>query len=165
MVATNQIKKLRESNLLLGDQPFSLLFELFKNTRKTPKSSNPVLSAAKPWFSQGFLHIGPIALAVCSAHAGSVHGVVRRLHFASRCPNRVVFRVARVVKTLGVLRVPAWLQNTLAEGVGFEPTVDLLIPRDCNYLHLLIDQLASAWYPFAAILNNLLHRCRVRRPY
>jgi len=23
------------------------------------------------------------------------------LHFASRCPNRVVFRVARVAKTLG----------------------------------------------------------------
>jgi hypothetical protein len=66
MVATNQIKKLRESNLLLGDQPFSLPFELFKNTRKTPKSSNPVLSAAKPWFSQGFSHIRPIALAFCA---------------------------------------------------------------------------------------------------
>ena len=35
MVATNQIKKLRESNLLLGDQPFSLPLELFKNTWKT----------------------------------------------------------------------------------------------------------------------------------
>jgi hypothetical protein len=66
MVATNQIKKLRESNLLLGDQPFSLLFELFKNTRKTPKSSNPVLSAQKPWFSQGFWHFWPIALAFCA---------------------------------------------------------------------------------------------------
>jgi len=66
MVATNQIKKLRESNLLLGDQPFSLPFELFKNTRKTPKSSNPVLSAQKPWFSQGFWHFWPIALAFCA---------------------------------------------------------------------------------------------------
>ena len=66
MVATNQIKKLRESNLLLGDQPFSLLFELFRNTRKTPKSSNPVLSAGKPWFPQGFSHIGLIALAFCA---------------------------------------------------------------------------------------------------
>ena len=54
MVATNQIKKLRESNLLLGDQPFSLPFELFKNTGKTCKSSVPVLSAQKVWFSQGF---------------------------------------------------------------------------------------------------------------
>jgi hypothetical protein len=44
-------------------------------------------------------HSWPIALADCSAHAGSVHGVVRRLHFASRCPNRVVFRVA---KKLGI---------------------------------------------------------------
>jgi hypothetical protein len=26
---------------------------------------------------------------------------VRRLHFASRTPNRVVFRVARVAKTFG----------------------------------------------------------------
>jgi len=53
----------------------------------------------------------------------------------------------------------------LIEGVGFELTVDLLKPRDGDYLHLLIDQLASAWYYFAAILNNLRHRCRVRRPY
>jgi hypothetical protein len=59
-------KKLRESNLLLGDQPFSLPFELFKNTGKTPKSSNPVLSAQKPWFSQGFSHFLPIALAFCA---------------------------------------------------------------------------------------------------
>jgi hypothetical protein len=66
MVATNQIKKLRESNLLLGDQPFSLPLELFKNTGKTPKSSVPVLSAQKPWFSQGFSHVGLIALVFCA---------------------------------------------------------------------------------------------------
>jgi hypothetical protein len=54
MVATNQIKKLRESNLRLGDQPFSLPFELFKNTRKTPKSSVPVLSAGKTLVFPGF---------------------------------------------------------------------------------------------------------------
>ena len=68
-------------------------------------------------------------------------------------------------KRRGDLHVSAWLQNTLAEGGGFELIVDLPIPRDCNYLDPLIDQLASAWYYFAAILNNLLHRCRVRRPY
>ena len=39
-------------------------FELFKNTGKACKSSVPVLSAQKPWFSQGFSHIGPIALAI-----------------------------------------------------------------------------------------------------
>ncbi|MFM8402116.1 MAG: hypothetical protein ACKOAH_30190, partial [Pirellula sp.] len=36
-----------------------------------------------------------------SAHAGSVHGGMRRLYFTSRCPNRVVFRVARVAKHWG----------------------------------------------------------------
>jgi hypothetical protein len=41
-------------------------FELFKNIEKTPKSSVPVLSAGKPWFFQGFSHIGPIALAFCA---------------------------------------------------------------------------------------------------
>jgi hypothetical protein len=70
--------------------------------RDFPGCSNPVLSAAKPWFSQGFSHFWPIALEFCSAHAGSVHGVVRRLYFASRTPNRVVFRVARVAKSLGI---------------------------------------------------------------
>ena len=46
MVATNQIKKLRESNLLLGDQAFSLPFELFRNIAKTLRSSAPVLSVS-----------------------------------------------------------------------------------------------------------------------
>jgi hypothetical protein len=40
--------------------------------------SVPVLSAKKPWFPEGFSHIGPVPLAVCSAHAGSVHGGMRR---------------------------------------------------------------------------------------
>jgi|LakMenEpi03Aug12_release.lakeMendotaPanAssembly.Ray.scaffolds.fasta_scaffold114587_2 hypothetical protein len=79
MVATNQIKKLRESNLLLGDQPFSLPLELFKNTGKTPKSSNPVLSAQKPWFPQGFSHFWPIALAFLPIHACPCLQVLRRL--------------------------------------------------------------------------------------
>jgi hypothetical protein len=54
MVATNQIKKLRESNFFLGDQPFSLPFELFRNIATTPRSSVPVLSAAKPKVFPGF---------------------------------------------------------------------------------------------------------------
>jgi hypothetical protein len=41
-------------------------FELFKNTGKTCKSSVSVLSAGKLWFSQGFSHIGIIALAFCA---------------------------------------------------------------------------------------------------
>jgi hypothetical protein len=69
MVATNQIKKLRESNLLLGDQPFSLPFELFKNTGKTPKSSNPVLSAQKSWFSEVFSHFGQLLWLSVPIHA------------------------------------------------------------------------------------------------
>lgn len=55
------------------------------------------------------------------------------LHFASRTENRVVFRVALGRQYNGVLHLSAWLQTTLVEGVGFELTVDLLIPRDCNY--------------------------------
>jgi hypothetical protein len=71
-----------------------------KITGKTSKSSVPVLCAQKPWFSQGFSHIGPVPLAGCSAHATRCMAPAA-LHFASRCPNRVVFRVARVAKTLG----------------------------------------------------------------
>jgi hypothetical protein len=37
-----------------------------KITGKTSKSSVPVLSAQKPWFPQGFSHIGLIALAFCA---------------------------------------------------------------------------------------------------
>jgi hypothetical protein len=32
-----------------------------KNTGKMGKSSVPVLSAQKPWFSQGFLHFGEVS--------------------------------------------------------------------------------------------------------
>jgi hypothetical protein len=46
-----------------------VLFELPKNIGKASKSAVPVLSAQKPWFSQGFSHFLPIALAFCSAHA------------------------------------------------------------------------------------------------
>jgi hypothetical protein len=41
-------------------------FELSQNHWKTSKSSVPVLSAQKPWFSQGFSHFWPIALAFCA---------------------------------------------------------------------------------------------------
>jgi hypothetical protein len=84
---------------LLGT-PRKRLFELPIKIVKTPKSSNPVLSATKPWFSQGFSHFWPIALEFCSAHATRCMAPAA-LFFASRTPNRVVFRVARVIKTLG----------------------------------------------------------------
>jgi hypothetical protein len=50
-----------------------------KNTGKMGKSSVPVLSAQKPWFSQGFLHFGEVSsfgrlLRPCN----SVHGGMRR---------------------------------------------------------------------------------------
>jgi hypothetical protein len=48
-----------------GDTIFVPL-ERIKNIGKTPKSSVPVLSAQSPWFSQGFSHIWPIALAFCA---------------------------------------------------------------------------------------------------
>jgi hypothetical protein len=71
-------KELGASYFFLGDQLSSLPFEPFKTMGKTLKSSVPVLSAAKPWFSQGFSHFWPIALAFCSAHAGTVYGGSRR---------------------------------------------------------------------------------------
>jgi len=41
--------------------------------------SVPVLSAQKPWFSQGFSHIRPIALAFLPIHACPCLQVLRRL--------------------------------------------------------------------------------------
>ena len=84
---------------------------MIKNIGETSKSSVPALSAG-PLYSLlstlltalGFSHFWPIALAFCSAHAGSVHGVVRRLYFASRAENRVVFRVALGRQNTGVLQ-------------------------------------------------------------
>ena len=54
------------------------IFRTLYKHAETPKSSLPVLSAQKPWFSQGFSHIGEVPLTVCSAHASSVHGGMRR---------------------------------------------------------------------------------------
>jgi hypothetical protein len=51
-----------------GDTIFGPL-ERIKNIGKTPKSSVPVLSAVKPWFSQGFSHFLPTALAFLPIHA------------------------------------------------------------------------------------------------
>ena len=50
-----------------------------KITGKMGKSSVPVLSAAKPWFSQGFSHFWPIALAFLHVHARACLQVLRRL--------------------------------------------------------------------------------------
>jgi hypothetical protein len=54
-------------------------FELFKIIGKISKSSVPVLSAKKPWFPEGFSHIGPIALAFLPIHACPCLQVLRRL--------------------------------------------------------------------------------------
>ncbi len=93
--------------MLKSSESLSAPLELRKNIGKKSKSSVPVLSAGPLYFllstllaALGFSHFWPVPLEFCSAHAGSVHGVVRRLYFASRTENRVVFRVARVVKTL-----------------------------------------------------------------
>ena len=50
-----------------------------QNVGKTSKSSVLVLSAAKPWFSQGFSHFWPIALAFLYVHARACLQVLRRL--------------------------------------------------------------------------------------
>jgi hypothetical protein len=42
------------------------------------------------------------------------------LDFGSRTENRIVFRVARVVKKLEFCRAPVWHRSTPVEGVGLE---------------------------------------------
>ena len=79
MVATNQIKKLRESNFSWVTNRSPCLSNSFKNTGKTPKSSVPVLSAQKPWFPQGFWHFGEVPLAFLPIHACPCLQVLRRL--------------------------------------------------------------------------------------
>ena len=54
MVATNQIKKLRESNLLLGDQPFSLPLELFQKHRENTQKFGSCPLRSKTLVSPGF---------------------------------------------------------------------------------------------------------------
>jgi hypothetical protein len=98
---------------------FQHLSKFPENDEKTPKSSVPVLSVPKPWFPQGFSHFWPIALEFCSAHATRCMAPAALL-FASRTPNRVVFRVARVAKTLGFCIGPVLPRTTPVEAVGFE---------------------------------------------
>ena len=96
--ARSAVARLRHGRQMsFGGRPFR---PAVKNTGKMGKSSAPVLSAAKPWFPQGFSHFWSIAWEFCSAHATRCMAPAA-LYFASRTPNRVVFRVARVVKTLG----------------------------------------------------------------
>jgi hypothetical protein len=54
MVATNQIKKLRESNLLLGDQPFSLPLELFQKHRENTQKFGSCPLRSKTLVFPGF---------------------------------------------------------------------------------------------------------------
>ena len=49
------------------------------------KNSVPVLSAQKPWFSQGFSHFWAIALAFLHVHARACLHMLRRL---VRCLGR-----------------------------------------------------------------------------
>jgi len=87
---------------IVSEETILVPFELIKNIGKTSKNSSPVLSAAKPWFPQGFSHFLPVPLEFCSAHAGSVHGGSRRC-ISRRAPKFESFFESRwVVKTLGI---------------------------------------------------------------
>ena len=90
----------------LRERP-DLAVEVLRSVEATlfPGQRNPVLSAAKPWFSQGFSHFWPIALEFCSAHATRCMAPAA-LYFASRTENRVVFRVALGRQNTGVLNIP-----------------------------------------------------------
>jgi len=67
---------------------------------ETVRRSNPLSSAEKSCFSLEKPHFLRVLQDSCSAHATRCMAPAA-LHFASRPPNRVVFRVARVAKTLG----------------------------------------------------------------
>ncbi len=82
--------------LLRPSCTFRTLQKHWENTQKF--GSCPLRS--KTLVFPGFSHFGEVPLAVCSAHATRCMAPAA-LHFASRTENRVVFRVARVVKTLG----------------------------------------------------------------
>ena len=58
--------------------PFEFSKKHWKKHPKVRFLSSPLQNQR---FSQGFSHIWPVPLEFCSPHAGSVHGVVRRLHF------------------------------------------------------------------------------------
>jgi hypothetical protein len=69
MVATNQIKKLRESNLLLGDQPFSLPLELFRTQGKHPKVRILSSPLKNPGFPRVFRILGQLLWLSVPIHA------------------------------------------------------------------------------------------------
>jgi hypothetical protein len=73
-------QEITDCGLFLGGESRELVpFELFRNTGKTCKSSVPVLSAQKPWFSQGFWHFGEVPLAFLPIHACPCLQVLGRL--------------------------------------------------------------------------------------
>ena len=98
-------KELGASYFFLGDQLSSLPFEPFKTMGKTLKSSVPVLSAGRLYFLLSWLlwvfRISGQLLwsSVAPMQLGAWR--IAALYFASRSQIRVVFRFARVVKTLG----------------------------------------------------------------
>ena len=99
--------------------PFSGTLRTSKKIGKTFLSWVPILSAEKPCFSQGFSHSWPIASAVCTAHAGSVHGACGvAFRVAHRKSSRFSSRASR--QNAGVLHVPDWYRSTTAEAVGFD---------------------------------------------
>ena len=87
--------------------PPTCTFRTLQKHRENMKKfgSCPLRSKTKG-FPRVFRISGEVPLTVCSAHATRCMAPAA-LHFASRYPNRVVFRVARVVKTLGFCMAPS----------------------------------------------------------
>jgi hypothetical protein len=71
------VARLRQGRQSRWKDGFSV--RLQKNTGKMGKSSVPVLSAKKPWFSRCFSHFWPIALAFLPIHECPCLQVLRRL--------------------------------------------------------------------------------------
>ena len=131
MVATNQIKKLRESNFFLGDQPFSLPFELFRNIAKTPRSSVPVLSASflkpvlqNPGFPRVFRIFGQLLWLSCTSmrvHARAcLHMLPKQINSSSALPWPLVSRLVSRQSRLRTLVFPRKTGGFAVEGVGFK---------------------------------------------
>ena len=98
-------------------------------TLKTIKGSNPLSSAAKRCFSLGISHFLRVPRDFCSLHATRCVSPAA-LHFASRCQNRVVFRVALWRQNIGLLHTSRVARESpVAEGVVFELFVGFLETR------------------------------------
>jgi hypothetical protein len=113
MVATNQIKKLRESNLLLGDQPFSLPLELFQKHRENTQKFGSCPLRSKTLVFPGFF--------ACWANCFGFLCLSMHVHACRCCPCRN----RRLVRCLGPQK-----HFSESSSESLESSPDLRFPRE-----------------------------------